>query len=179
MASAVRPAFIAMLLLAPLAGAVAQEGYDPEARIEQLGLKLPPQNSPVANYVRAVRTGNLLFVSGHGECGTPFATGKAGGGVTLDSAYAAARRVGLCLLSSLKVELGDLRRVKRIVRVTGMVNATPDFADHPKVLDGCSDLMVAVFGDRGRHARSVVGTSSLPFNRIVSIELIVEIDDRP
>src|SRR6185503_11497057 len=98
-----------------------------------------------------------------------------GAGVTLEQAYASARRVGLCLLSSLKAEVGDLRKVRRVVKVLGMVNAAPDFADHPKVINGCSDLMVEVFGERGRHARSAVGMGSLPGNISVEIEMIVEV----
>jgi enamine deaminase RidA (YjgF/YER057c/UK114 family) len=124
-----------------------------------------------------VRTGNLLFLTGHGECGATFLSGKVGGSVTTEQAYVSARRVGLCLLATVKAELGDLRKVKRIVKVFGMVNATPQFKDHPKVINGCSDLFVAVFGDRGLHARSAVGMSSLPTDRSVEIEMVVEIDD--
>ena len=97
--------------------------------------------------------------------------------MTTEQAYASARRTGLCLLASVKAELGDLRKVKRIVKVFGMVNATPQFKDHPKVINGCSDLLVAVFGDRGRHARSAVGMSSLPGDISVEIEMVVEVDD--
>src|SRR6476659_4442711 len=105
-------------------------------------------------------------------------TGKVGRDVTVDSAYVSARRTGLCLLSTLKAELGDLRRVRRVVRVFGMVNATPEFTQHPRVINGCSDLLVQVFGERGRHARSAVGMSSLPDNTPVEIEMVVEVDDR-
>jgi enamine deaminase RidA (YjgF/YER057c/UK114 family) len=157
-------------------GARAQTGADPESRLRALSLTLPSPAAPVANYVRAVRTGNLVFLAGHGEC-TPGQTGKVGRDVTLDAAYASARRVGLCLLSSLKAEVGDLRKVRRVVKVLGMVNAAPDFADHPKVINGCSDLMVEVFGERGRHARSAVGMGSLPGNISVEIEMIVEVAD--
>jgi enamine deaminase RidA (YjgF/YER057c/UK114 family) len=115
-----------------------------------------------------------VFLSGHGECASPL-KGKAGAEVSVDSAYASARRVGLCLLSSLKTEIGDLRRVRRVVRVVGMVNSTPDFTDHPKVINGCSDLLVAVFGERGRHARAAVGMGSLPSGITVEIEMIVEV----
>jgi len=168
---------LVILLAHPAVAAHGQTVNDPEARLAQLGLSLPQPNAPVANYVRAVRAGNLLFLAGHGECGNSRLTGKVGGGVPLDSAYASARRVGLCLLSTLKAELGDLRKVKRVVRVLGMVNTTPDFTDHPRVINGVSDLLVAVFGERGRHARAAVGMNSLPFGMTVEIEMVVEIDD--
>jgi enamine deaminase RidA (YjgF/YER057c/UK114 family) len=158
------------------AGAHAQTGDDPEARLQGLGLTLPAPAAPVANYVRAVRTGNLVFLAGHGECSSA-QTGKVGRDVTLEQGYASARRVGLCLLSSLKKEVGDLRKVKRVVKVLGMVNAAPEFGEHPKVINGLSDLMVAVFGERGRHARSAVGMGSLPGNISVEIEMIVEVAD--
>lgn len=152
----------------------AQADADPESRLRSLGLSLPAANVPAGNYVSAVRTGNLLFLATHGECGTSLA-GKVGKDVTLDSASASARRVGLCMLSTLKAELGDLRRVVRIVRVTGMVNAAPDFTDLPQVLNGCSDLLVAVFGERGRHARGVIGVASMAGGRSVGIEMVVEV----
>jgi enamine deaminase RidA (YjgF/YER057c/UK114 family) len=160
----------------PVTTALAQRGDDPEARLKTLGLTLPEPAVPVANYVRAVRTGNLVFLAGHGECSAAL-TGKVGADVTLDKAYESARRVGLCLLSSLKKEIGDLAKVRRVVKVLGMVNAAPDFTDHPKVINGCSDLMVAIFGDRGRHARAAVGMGSLPSGISVEIEMIVEVAD--
>jgi enamine deaminase RidA (YjgF/YER057c/UK114 family) len=170
--------FLVALLLAvtPAIGrAQAQPAYDPEARLRELGLQLPAASAPVANYVRAVRTGNLVFLAGHGECGDQL-KGKVGAGVTVDSAYASARRVGLCLLSSLKGEIGDLRKVRRIVKVLGMVNATETFTQHPQVINGASDLFVQLFGERGRHARSAVGMQSLPIGITVEIEMIVEVD---
>jgi enamine deaminase RidA (YjgF/YER057c/UK114 family) len=171
-----RVGILMALATVPGDGALAQTGQDPEAKLKALGLTLPEPARPVANYVRAVRTGNLVFLAGHGECANA-QTGKAGAGVTLETAYASARRVGLCLLSSLKQEIGDLRKVRRVVKVLGMVNATPEFADHPKVVNGFSDLMVEVFGDRGRHARSAVGMGSLPGDITVEIEMIVEVAD--
>ena len=159
-----------------VASGSAQVAYDPEARLAELKLTLPKPDAPVANYVRAVRTGNLLFVAGHAECGDTFLSGKVGGGVTVEQAYGSARGVGLCLLATLKAELGDLRRVKRVVKVVGMVNATPDFRDHSKVINGCSDLLVAVFGERGHHARTAAGMSSMPFDTTVEIEMVVEVD---
>jgi len=154
----------------------AQVAYNPEARLAELHVTLPPLEPLIGNYVRVVRTGNLLFLTGHGDC-VDNLSGKVGGRVTTEQAYASARRAGLCLLATVKAELGDLRKVKRIVKVFGMVNATPQFKDHPKVINGCSDLLVAVFGDRGRHARSAVGMSSLPTDLSVEIEMVVEIDD--
>ena len=165
-----------LLLFAIPAVTRAQAGtYDPEQRLRELGLTLPAATAPVANYVRAVRTGNLVFLAGHGECGDQL-KGKVGAGVTVDSAYASARRVGLCLLASLKMEIGDLRKVRRIVKVLGMVNATEDFTQQPQVINGASDLFVQVFGERGRHARSAVGMQSLPIGITVEIEMIVEVD---
>jgi enamine deaminase RidA (YjgF/YER057c/UK114 family) len=175
-----RNLYITVLVLACLAdGNVsrAQVAYDPEARLAELHLTLPPVEPPIGNFVRAVRTGNLLFLTGHSECRDDALTGKVGDKVTTEQAYASAKRIGLCLLTTVKAELGDLRKVKRIVKVFGMVNASPQFRDHPKVINGCSDLFVAVFGDRGRHARSAVGMSSLPGDISVEIEMVVEIDD--
>jgi enamine deaminase RidA (YjgF/YER057c/UK114 family) len=174
----VRYAALALLSCALLVrSAAAQAAYDPEARLAELKLTLPNPDAPIANYVRAVRVGNLVFVAGHAECGDTFLSGKVGGGVTVEQAYASARGVGLCLLATLKAELGDLRKVKRVVKVFGMVNAAPDFKDHSKVINGCSDLLVAVFGERGRHARTAAGMSSMPLDTTVEIDMVVEIDD--
>lgn len=175
-----RTAILALAGSIALAGpAVAQEVADPEARLAELGLALPEPPTPVANYVEAVRTGNLLFLAGHGECAGPgeFMTGKVGAERTVEEGYAAARGTALCMLATLKAELGDLRRVRRIVRVTGMVNAAPDFTQHSQVVNGCSDLLVEVFGDRGRHARAAVGMASLPADITVEISMIVEVSD--
>ena len=169
------PVIVGLAFLA-LVGPLAAQNYDPEARLRELGLTLPTPAPPVANYVNAVRTGNLLYLAGHSECGDKFMTGKVGRDVTVDSAYASARRTALCLMSTLKAELGDLRKVRRVVRVFGMVNATPEFTDHPRVINGCSDLLVQVFGERGRHARAAVGMASLPANIPVEIEMVVEVD---
>ena len=167
---------VVSLALLALARPLSGQGYDPEARLRELGLTLPSPAAPVANYVNAVRVGNLLYLAGHSECGDKFMTGKVGQDVTVDSAYVSARRTALCLLSTLKAELGDLRKVRRVVKVFGMVNATPEFADHPRVINGCSDLLVQVFGERGRHARSAVGMASLPANIPVEIEMVVEVE---
>lgn len=151
---------------------------DPAARLKQLGIVLPSPTSPVANYVNAVRSGNLLFLAGKGPRrpdGTNV-TGKVGTDLTVEEGYAAARLVGINQLAVLQQELGDLRRVRRIVKVLGLVNCGPSFTDQPKVVNGFSDLMVEVFGDAGKHARSAVGAPSLPGNIAVEVELIVEVD---
>lgn len=151
---------------------------DAEANLQKLGIKLPKPSSPVANYVNAVRTGNLIFLAGKGplkEDGQ-YITGKVGKDLSIQQGYEAARLVGVNQLAALKAEIGDLNRVKRIVKVLGMVNCTGDFANQPEVVNGFSDLMVAVFGDRGKHARSAVGMASLPRNIAVEIELIVEVE---
>lgn len=159
-----------------LTSSAAAQALDPEAKLREMGLTLPAAAPPVANYVRAVRTGNLVFLAGHGECSAEGRlTGKVGSERTIEEGYASAQRVGLCLLASLKQEIGDLRKVTRIVKVLGMVQSAPDFTDHPRVINGFSDLMVAVFGDRGRHARSAVGMAALPANISVEIEMIVEV----
>ena len=152
---------------------------DVEARLEQLGISLPLPPKPVANYVPAVRTGNLIFLAGAGprKPDGSFITGKVGTDLDLEQAYQAARLTGITLLSVLKAEIGDLDKVKRIVKVLGMVNADPSFAQHPKVMNGFSDLMVEVFGERGKHARSAVGMGSLPFGIPVEIEMVVEVSD--
>jgi enamine deaminase RidA (YjgF/YER057c/UK114 family) len=162
-----------LLLLSIAAAAAAQ---NPEARLKELGITLPAPSQPIANYVKAVQTGNLLFVAGHGACGNdPRFTGKAGTERTVEQGYENARQVGICLLATLKAELGDLRRVRRIVKVLGMVNSAPDFTDQPKVINGFSDLMVQVFGERGKHARSAVGMASLPGGITVEVEMVVEV----
>jgi enamine deaminase RidA (YjgF/YER057c/UK114 family) len=148
-------------------------------RLKSLAIVLPPLGPPMGNYVHAVQTGNLLFLAGKGPYGEDGlrGIGKVGaGGVSVETAYEHARSTGLILISAMSQALGgDLDRVVRIVKVLGMVNGTPDFADHPKVINGCSDLFVEVFGDRGRHARSAVGMGSLPAQITVEVEVIVEI----
>ena len=155
------------------------DSYDPEAKLKELGIELPSVAPPVANYVNAVRTGNLIFLAGKGpnlpEGG--YITGKVGAELSIERGYEAARLTGIQQLAVLKTELGNLNKVKRIVKVLGMVNAAPDFVDHPKVVNGYSDLMVEVFGERGKHARAAVGMGSLPTNIAVEIEMIVEVTD--
>jgi enamine deaminase RidA (YjgF/YER057c/UK114 family) len=164
-------AFISLLAYSALA-------QSPEAKLKELNIELFKPMAPVANYVRAVRTGNLIYLSGHGPTkadGTNI-QGKVGKDLTIEQGYEAARQTGIALLSTLKSEIGDLGKVKRIVKVLGMVNCTEDFKDQPKVINGFSDLMVAVFGDKGKHARSAVGMYALPSNIAVEIEIIVEIE---
>ena len=148
-----------------------------ERRLKELGIVLPASPAPVANYVRWVRTGNLLFLAGHGpqKDGQLTHIGKVGRELTIAQGQEAARLVGLNLLASTREALGSLDRVKRIVKVLGMVNAVPEFGDQPKVINGCSDLFVEVFGEKGRHARSAVGMGSLPNQITVEIEVIVEV----
>ncbi|MBV9219780.1 MAG: RidA family protein [Methylobacteriaceae bacterium] len=149
----------------------------PYDRLKDLGLSLMTPAAPVANYVTHVVTGNLLFLSGQGPRHPDgrFENGKVGRDVDAEAAYAHARLVGLNLLSTAHAALGDLGRVRRVVKLLGMVNAVPEFTDHPKVINGCSDLFVAVLGEAGRHARSAVGMGSLPLNITVEIEAIFEI----
>jgi enamine deaminase RidA (YjgF/YER057c/UK114 family) len=152
--------------------------YDPEAKITELGIELSEPSAPVANYVNAVRTGNLIFLSGKGPLKPDGEniTGKLGSDLTIEQGYEAARVTCINQLSVLKEELGNLNKVKRVVKVLGMVNSTPDFTDQPKVVNGYSDLMVAVFGDRGKHARAAVGMGALPGNIAVEVEMIVEVE---
>lgn len=152
-----------------------------ERKLEALGLSLPPIPQPAANYVPLVRTGNLLFVSGHGpgvvtDGKLSFIQGKLGKDLSVEQGYDAARQVMLNVLQSVKQELGDLDKVKRVVKLLGFVNCTPDFPDQPKVVNGASDLLVELFGERGRHARSAVGMQQLPFGIAVEIEMVVEVD---
>jgi len=157
--------------------AVIDPDYDPEAKLKELGIELSTPSTPVANYVNAVRSGNLVFLAGKGplKADGENITGKVGDDLTIEEGYEAARITGINQLSVLKAELGNLNRVKRVVKVKGMVNCTPDFADQPKVVNGYSDLMVEVFGERGKHARAAVGMGSLPGNIAIEVEMIVEV----
>ena len=151
-----------------------------EARLKELGITLPQPATPLANYVGAVRVGNLLFVSGHGPDrtdGKPMARGKVGRELTVEQAYQVARSVGLSLLATTRAQLGSLDKVKRVVKVLGMVNSADDFGDQPKVINGFSDLMVQIFGEAiGKHARSAVGMAALPMGIPVEIEMILEVE---
>ena len=151
-----------------------------EARLAELGITLPDAPPPVASYVPFVRTGNLLYLAGLGPADRPDGTsptGRLGQDLTIEDGYEAARLTGINLLARLRGAVGDLDRVKQIVKLLSMVNSTPEFRDQPAVANGCSDLLVEVFGDRGRHARSAVGMASLPNNIPVEIEMIVEIEE--
>jgi enamine deaminase RidA (YjgF/YER057c/UK114 family) len=150
-----------------------------EARIKELGLALPQPAKPGGNYVPGVRVGNLLFLSGHGPVrvdGVPTARGKVGRDLSLEDGYKVAREVGINLLGSTRTLLGSLDKVKRVVKVLGMVNSAEGFGDQPKVINGFSDLMVEVFGENGRHARSAVGMAELPMGIPVEIEMILEVE---
>lgn len=172
------PTFIFLVLfIFPLA--INAQKNDPEARLKEFGIQLITPTAPVANYVKVVRVGNMLYLSGHGpdKAGGGFVIGKVGSDLTLEQAKDAARLVGISLLSTIKAEVKDLNKVKRIVKVLGMVNAIPTFEQQPQVINGCSDLMVEVFGENGKHARSSVGVASLPSNIPVEIEMIVELKE--
>jgi enamine deaminase RidA (YjgF/YER057c/UK114 family) len=154
-----------------------QDQRSPEARLKALGLQLPPAPKPVASYVPAVRTGNLIFLAGQGPLadGKPTVTGKVGAELTEQQGYQAARATILISLAVLRAEIGSLDRVTRVVKLTGWVNSAPGFTRQPWVVNGASDLLVEIFGDAGRHARSSVGANELPFNIPVEIEMIVEV----
>ncbi|MBA2562320.1 MAG: RidA family protein [Chitinophagaceae bacterium] len=166
-----------LTIIFPIAINAQTKKTDPEVRIKELGIQLIKPSAPIANYVKAVRVKNMIYLSGHGpdkpEGG--LVTGKVGSELTLEQGRDAARLTGISLLSTLKAEIGDLNKVKRIVKVLGMVNAIPTFEKQPQVINGCSDLMVEVFGENGKHARSSVGVASLPNNIPVEIEMIVEL----
>jgi enamine deaminase RidA (YjgF/YER057c/UK114 family) len=152
---------------------------DAEQKLKEKGIVLTTPSNPVANYVNAVRVGNLLFLAGKGPTkadGTQV-TGKLGKDLTVEQGYEAARIVAINHLAVLKATLGDLKKVKRIVKVLGMVNCESNFTDHPKVINGYSDLMVEIFGEKGKHARSAVGMGSLPNNIAVEVEVIVEVEE--
>lgn len=153
--------------------------YDVEERVASLGITLTEPPAPVANYVNSVRTGNLVFMAGKGpnkpEGG--YITGKLGVDLTIEEGYEAGKLAAIAQLSGLKAEIGDLNKVVRIVKVLGMVNSAPDFGDQPEVINGFSDTMVAVFGERGKHARAAVGMGSLPRGIAVEVEMIVEVQD--
>ena len=150
-----------------------------EQKLQAMGITLYEMPAPTASYVRAVRSGNLIFLSGHGPMKPDGSnvTGKLGQDLSVKEGQQAARYTAVALLSALKEELGDLDQVQRIVRVHGMVNATPDFTDHSLVMNGFSDLMAEVFGKAGKHARAAVGMASLPGNIAVEIEMVVEVMD--
>jgi len=151
--------------------------YDVEDRIGELGIELGEPYKPVANYLSSVRSGNLVFMSGAGPQmpDGEYIIGKVGGDLSIEEGYEAARLTGIVLLSALKDQIGDLNKVERIIKVKGMVNAGSSFTQHPAVINGISDLMVEVFGERGKHARAAVGMGSLPMNIACEIEMIVQV----
>ncbi|NOT49934.1 MAG: RidA family protein [Chitinophagaceae bacterium] len=169
---------ILLLLLTNCMLTIDLLAQDPETKLKELKIELPAINKPIANYVHVVRSGNLLFLAGKGPSDAQgvYITGKVGKDLTLEQGQEAARLTAINQLTVLKAELGDLNKVKRNVKVLGMVNCEADFKDHSKVINGFSDLVVEIFGEKGKHARSAVGMCSLPNNMAVEIELIVEIE---
>ena len=167
-----------LFLLSIVTAAYAQTP-NVENKLKELGITLMEPTKPMANYVKAVRTGNLIYLAGHGpsKADGTYITGKVGKDLTVEQGAEAARQTGIALLSTLKAEIGDLNKVKRIVKVLGMVNCSEGFTEQPKVINGFSDLMVQVFGEKGKHARSAVGMYALPQNSAVEIEMIVEVED--
>ena len=169
--------FVACFLIGVSTNLFSQK-TDFDKKLKELNIELYTPGKPMGNYVKAVRTGNLLYLAGHGPTKADGSniTGKVGKDLTTEQGYDAAKQTGIAILSTLKGELGDLNKVKRIVKVLGMVNCTENFVDQPKIMNGFSDLMVAVFGDKGKHARSAVGMYALPSNIAVEIEIIVEVE---
>jgi len=151
----------------------------PEEKLASANIVLPNLSAPVANYVNVVRTGNLLFLSGKGPSDQTgkYITGKLGTNLSIEEGYAAARLTAINQLAVLKKELGELSKIKRVVKVLGFINSSADFYDQPKVMNGFSDLLVLALGEKGKHARSAIGTNTLPFNMAVEVELIVEIEN--
>lgn len=171
-------AFTSLALLIP--GASYAQDHDPEARLAEMGITLPvPEGPSRSAFDRTVRTGNLVFTAGHAPCGEwdGNGRGKVPTEATLEEAQAAARQVVICILGSLKAEIGDLSKVSRVVRVFGMVNSAPDFTAQSQVMNAASQLLNEVFGDRGRHVRSAVGMAALPVNLTVEIEMVFEVDE--
>lgn len=169
--------FLFLILLSISTNLIAQE-IKPEQKLKELGIELPKITPPIANYVDVVRSGNLLFLAGKGsrnEDGSRI-TGKVGIDLTVEEGYEAAKSIALQHLAVIQREIGDLSKVVRIVKVLGMVNTSSDFTQHSQVINGYSDFMVEIFGEKGKHARSAVGMNSLPVNLAVEIEVIVEIE---
>lgn len=170
---------ILLLLISALVLSGTLLAQDAETRLKEKGIVLIAPSSPVANYVNVVRVGNLLYLAGKGpqKADNTYITGKVGKDLTIEQGYEAARLAAISHLAVIKNEIGSLNKVKRIVKVLGMVNCTEDFKDQPKVINGYSDLMVEIFGDKGKHARSAVGMYALPFNMAVEVEVIVEVEE--
>ena len=174
-----RASIAALIVLAFASGSsLGQQPIEsPETRLKALKLELPPVPKPIASYVSSVRTGNLVFLAGQGPMagGKPTVTGKIGAELTEEEGARAARTTILVALAALRAEIGSLDRVARVVKVVGFVNSAPGFTRQPWVMNGASDLLVEIFGDAGRHARTSVGVNELPLNIPVEIELIVEL----
>ena len=170
---------ILLLFITALSVSNAFFAQDAETKIKEKGIVLVSPSSPVANYVNVVRVGNILYLAGKGPLkpDNTYITGKVGKDLTIEQGYEAARLAAIAHLAVIKNELGSLNKVKRIVKVLGLVNCTEDFKDQPKVINGYSDLMVEIFGDKGKHARSAVGMAALPFNMAVEVEVIVEVEE--
>lgn len=169
-----------LIVLLFIFSALSLHAQTVDEKIKQLGLELPQVSKPIANYVKYVRTGNLIFLAGHGPTKTDGTniSGKVGKELSIEQGYEAAKITALSLIATLKDALGgDLSKVKRIVKVNGYVNCLPDFTDQPKVINGCSDLLVALFGEKGKHARAAMGMVALPSNIAVEIEMIVEVEN--
>ena len=148
-----------------------------DARLAELGIELPPASKPVANYLSCKRVGDLLYIGGHGPVtASGVMRGKVGGALTLEEGRESARATALSILATVRAELGTLDRVRQIIKVFGMVNCAPGFNRTPEVIDGCSDVLVEIFGDAGRHTRSAVGMAELPFDIPVEIEMVLQVD---
>ncbi len=160
-------------LVLPLS--VSAQSTTPEQRIEKAGFVLPEATKPIGNYVTWRLSGKTLYLSGHGACEGKSALGKLGDTLNVKQGYEASQQVGLCALATIKSAIGDLSKVKQVLQISGMVNATSSFTDHPKVINGFSDMFVTAFGDDGKAARVAVGMSSLPANWAVEISAIVEL----
>lgn len=172
-----KPILLSLILI--LSTNLFAQETNPEQKLKELGIELPEIAPPIANYVDVVRSGNLLFLAGKGsrnENGTRI-TGKVGVDLTIEEGYEAAKSIALQHLAVIKKEIGDLSKVVRIVKVLGMVNTSSEFTQHSQVINGYSDFMVEIFGEKGRHARSAVGMNSLPVNLAVEIEVIVEVKE--
>ncbi|HEX8656885.1 MAG TPA: RidA family protein [Hymenobacter sp.] len=167
-----------LLLVVLLGLAVPAVAQSPEAKLSQLGLVLPPVAPAIGSYVDVVRVGNLLFLSGKGprQSSGTYVTGRLGADLTTAQVYEAARLTALLQLAVLKKELGDLSKVRRIVKVNGYVNSADNFTEQPQVINGYSDLLIQAFGDRGRHARTALGTNALPLGMALEVEMVVEVE---
>ena len=178
MLQTIKPQIILFLALSLCTGIGRSMAQSPEQKLAQLKIDLPVVPEAIGSYVDMVRVGNVIFLSGKGprQANGEYITGKLGDDLTIDQGYAAARLTALIQLAVLKKELGNLKKIKRIVKVNGYVNSASNFYDHPKVVNGFSDLLIQVFGEAGRHARTAIGTTALPMNMAIEVEMIVEIE---